>query len=141
MGKGAKTKGYIKNLDNGTITKFLYNPTEYSTGRNINFSVIEAPGMTYPKFQFVSGGEKTITFTIFLYGVRGEPKKFINAINSFLPREMSGNPFAKPPLMLFAFGRYIKKCILVGFNEDYLEFNEDLSPKRVDIHLTLKVVA
>ena len=141
MGKGAKTKGYIKNLYNGRITEFLYNPTEYSTSTNINYSVIEAPGMTYPKFQFISGGEKTITFTVFLYGVRGEPKKFINEINSFLPIGKSGIPFAKPPLMLFAFGAYIKKCILVGFNEDYLEFNEDLSPKRVNIHLTLKVVA
>ena len=141
MRAGARTKGYIKNAGTGKIVEFLYNPSSYTTSRQMNYQELTAPGISYPQFQFVSGGAKEINFTLFLYGTEGEPKQFINFLNDFLPREKSDYPFMRPPEMLFAFGAYIKKCILVSFNEEYIEFNEDLTPKLVEIALTLKVVA
>ena len=141
MRAGARTKGYMKNLGSGTIKEFLYNPSSYSTNRQMNYQELTAPGISYPQFQFVSGGAKEISFTLFLYGNKGEPKDFINFLNGFLPVEKSNSPFRKPPEMLFAYGAYIKKCILVGFSEEYIQFNEDLTPKIVEVALTLKVVA
>lgn len=140
MGKGAKTKGYIKNLATGGIKHFKYNPTSYNTGRTVTYTEITGCGSSYPKFQYVGGSAKSISLDLFLYGFNGEPKDMINFLNSFLPIEKSGVKFVKPPLMLFAFGNYIKKCILEDFSESYLEFNEDLSPRSVQITLQLKVV-
>lgn len=140
MGKGAKTKGYIQNVSTGAMKQFLYNPSDFSVNRDINFQVLTAPGVTYPKFQFVSGAEKEISIPIYLYGHKGEPREFINFLNSFLPPEKSSAMFMTPPLMLIAIEFYIKKCILVNFSEKYTAFNEDLSVREVTITLTLKVV-
>ena len=142
MGIGAKNKAYIKNLRSGTITKFQYNPTSFNVGRDFNYTELTAPGISYPQFQYVGGGVKTITFKVFLYGTGGEPKNFIAHMNDLMPKESSQTQFQRPPELLFAYGDYIKRCILVSFTEDYNEFNsKDLSPKYVEWNMTLKVVA
>ena len=51
MGKGAKTKGYIKNLSTGTLKKFLYNPNGFGTDRDVTFMEVSSPGSSYPHFQ------------------------------------------------------------------------------------------
>lgn len=140
MGKGARQKGYIMNTDNGTVTPFLFNPSKYRVDRSFRYSEFTAPGVSYPKFQFVSGGAKEISVELYLYGVNGEPKQFINYLNDFYPLERSGVMFKKPPVMLFAFGSYIKKCIVTGFKEEYTSFLPNLAPKEVIVNLTLKVV-
>lgn len=141
MGRGARTKGFIKNMKSGRIQSFLYNPAFYTTGRDIEYSEINSPGSSYPKFQYVGGRAKSIGIEIFLYGHRGEPKNFINFLNDFLPREDSNAMFRHPPLMMFAFGTYIKQCILESYQEEYLDFNTDLTPRVVVVRLSLKVVA
>lgn len=140
MGKGAMTKGYFKNLSTGGIQKFQYNPSFFDIGRTVTYAEITGCGSSYPKFQYVKGEVKVISLNLFLYGYNGEPQQMINFLNSFIPVEKSGVTFLKPPLILFAFGNYIKKCILVDFQEQYISFNKDLSLQHVEISLQLKVV-
>lgn len=139
MGKGARTKGYIKNLATGQIKSFLYNPSSFSTSRSVNIGEITAPGCSYPRFQYISGGAKTINIDLFLYGNNDEVNSYKAFLNSFLPVE-SAISFKTPPMMLFAFGSYMKKCVLEGFDEEYVSFHDDLRPKQMTIKLTLKVV-
>lgn len=141
MGRGARTKGYIKNLNTGKINKFLYNPEQFSTSRNVNYSEISAPGSSYPVFQYVGGEVKTITFDLFLYGNKDEVRTQIKFLEGFMPEEKSKTLFKRPPLMLFAFGSYIKTCILEGYSEEFGLFHSDLRPRIAIIRLSLKVVA
>lgn len=134
-------KAYMKNLATGGVFEFLFNPEGWDIDREVNYSEIKSPGSSYPKFQYVNGGAKTISFDLFLYGNNGECEKCINFLESFLPVEDSKSKFAKPPLMLFAFGIMIKKCIVTGYKRKHTMFRKDLGYRVVNVSLTLKVVA
>lgn len=137
----AKTKAYIKNLSSGITMNFLFNPAEWETEREVNYSEIKSPGASYPKFQFVNGGAKVITFDLFLYSNKGDCERSINFLESFLPSENSSHKYNKPPYLLFAWGIFIKKCIMTGYKRKHDEFLQDLGYRKVVVSLTLKVVA
>lgn len=133
------TKGYIKNQQSGETKKFQYNPSDYTSSRGTTYREISSPGTSYPRFQFVSGRSRQLRFDIFLYG--DNPEEFIEFMNEFLPAEDSSQGFKHPPLLTIAYGNMVKTCILEDLNERYQEFNEDLSPKHVELSVSLKVVA
>ena len=45
-----------------------------------------------------------------------------------------------PKLVIFAFGNYVKKCIITEIDRQFTDFNEDLSPREVTISLSLTEV-
>lgn len=140
MGKGARTKGYLKNLSTGELRQFLYNPSSFTTSRGTNFSELTAPGMSYPKYQYVSGEAKTIDFQLFLYSNTGAVTNEIKFLERLMPDEDSDARFSPPPQILFAFGAFTKKCILEDLRLEYIEFLENLAPRIAVASLSLKVV-
>lgn len=141
MGKGARTKGYIKNLTTGTIKKFIYNPTGFETERSVNFVEISSPGSSYPHFQYASGGAKSVSFDLFLYDTQsGETQQYINFLEGLCPKENSTSSFNKPPLVLFAFGSFVEKCILLSVGIEYTMFDSSLNPTQATAKLKLQVV-
>lgn len=48
---------------------FQYNPTSLSDKRAINYASIGAPGVLLPTRQYVSGGDRTITFSVHVDGL------------------------------------------------------------------------
>lgn len=141
MGKGAKTKGYIKNLSTGGIKKFIYNPSSFGTSRNVDYVEISAPGSSYPHFQYARGENKTVKLDLFLKDINGgETKSYVSFLEELVPKEDSTSKFKKPPLVLFAFGSFIEKCILTGLNVEYEEFDTSLNPTQATVSLSLVVI-
>ena len=141
MGKGAGTKGYIKNLSTGVIKKFLYNPTTFGTARSIDYVEISAPGSSYPHFQYTKGGNKSIKLDLFLKDKsKGDTKSYVSFIEGLTPTESSTSKFKKPPLVLFAFGSFVEKCIVTDVDIEYEEFDSSLNPIQAKVSLGLVVV-
>ena len=131
-------KGYLKNESTGGIKKFIYNPELVSEGRSVNFTTISAPGCSYPKFQYVNGGEKTISLSLFLNG--DNTSSYIDFLEGLLPPKQTGGSFSPPPLVLFAFGQTICRCILTNLSVDKTEFTSDLKVKQAIANLSLTEV-
>lgn len=138
---GAKTKGYIKNLKTNIIKSFMYNPTSFSTSRTVSFGELTSPGISYPKFQYIAGQVRTISIQIFLNGEPSSVVDYVGYYEGLLPSEKSGDVYNAPPVILFAFGSFIKKCLVESVNTEYMSFTDTLQPKTVIITLSMKVVA
>lgn len=136
MGVGAKTKGYIKVIETGEVKKFQYNPSEFTDGQVFNYNILSSPCSNYPKFHYVGTGERTISLSLYIRGTNGEPQDYVKFFEDLKAKKR----FDMPKIIIFAFGTYIKKCIITGIDRQFTEFNEDLSPKEVTISLSLTEV-
>lgn len=139
--KGAGTKGYIKNLSTGTTKKFLYNPSSFGTARSIDYVEISAPGSSYPHFQYAKGGNKTVKLDLFLRDKsKGDTKSYVKFLEGLTPKEQSTSGFKKPPLVLFAFGSFVEKCVVTNLSIEYEEFDSSLNPTQAKASLDLVVI-
>lgn len=137
MGKGAIKKGFIKNVTTGTVKNFLFNPSSFSDDISVSFSEIGSGGGAKRKHQYIGGDNRKIDFELFLRSK--DPAKvedFKNYLEDFLPHKR----FDSPPLMLFCFGTYIKKCMVLNVKRKWADFNKDLRVTEMVIKLSLKEV-
>ena len=137
---GARTKGYIKELKTGKMKRFLYNPSTFSDSTTVKYNNIESPGCSYPLTQYISGGEMTISVEIFLYDRHKHSKvpEYISFFERFLPKK--GKRFSPPSPLLFVFGDYIERCVLVSMERNYQMMDSNLRPVQATIKLSLKKV-
>ena len=135
MGVGAKKKGYIKNKSTGEVKNFLFNPSSYSDSRDVTFNEISAPGSSYPKFQYVNAGARTLSLQLFLRDTKkGTISSYLDFLEKFLPK---GSKFSKPPVAIFVMGSDVRECIITQMTRDYTEFDSNLKPKEVIVTLSL----
>lgn len=138
MGLGAKQKGYIKNKSTGEVKRFLYNPETIGDSRQINFAEISAPGSSYPKFQYVNSGARTMTLDLFLSDTKnGTARDYIKFLDKFLPK---GSRFQKPPILIFAFGTDVRECIVTSMDRTFTEFDSNLNVTRAEVSLQLTIL-
>lgn len=135
MGVGAKKKGYIKNKSTGEVKNFLYNPSGYSDSRAVVFSEISSPGSSYPRFQYVKTGARTMTLELFLNNNKnGTVTDYLKFLEKFLPK---GKKFQKPPILIFAMGSDVRECILTQLDRSFVEFDKNLNPTTATVSLSL----
>lgn len=135
MGVGAKVKGYIKNKTTGEVKRFLYNPSDFSDSRSVNFSEILAPGSSYPKFQYVSTGARTFELVLYLSNTnKGTVQEHLTFLEQFLPR---GSRFSKPPILIFAMGTDVRECLLQTLDRSFTDFDSNLNKKEATVTLSL----
>lgn len=137
-------KAYIQNKWTGQILTFQYNPPEFEDSHMVNYAPLTSPGMSYPMFQYVGGEVRRVTFELFL-DAREDPtrslvKKHIAFLHDFIPRANSGKAFTPPAIMVFAFGWFVKNCLLEDMKIRYEMFDEELNPIRATVQLTLAVI-
>lgn len=131
--RSAKTKGYIKNIETGETKKFQFNPTTFSYTQGATFNQITSPLSPYPLITYAYGDSSTIPITLNMYGAESlnEIEDFIRFIESFLPqRDTSAfiERTPKPKMMLFCYGTFIKKCVLVNFTYTHIRYSEEGVP-------------
>ena len=136
MGVGAKTKGYIKVVENGEIKKFQYSHSNFTDGQIFNYNVLSSPCSNYPKFHYVGSGERTFSISLFIRGTKGEPQNYLDFFESLKAK----GRFDMPKRVIVGFGNYVKKCIITEIDRQFTDFNEDLSPREVTISLSLTEV-
>lgn len=135
---GAVNKGFIKNVNTGAIKEFLLNPTSFTDEVTINFSEIDAGGSPGYKHQYIGRTNRAIELRLYLQS--RDPSKvedFKNFLESFIPVTR----FKAPPLALFCFGTYIKKCMVLSVRREWSRFNSELRVTEMSIQLSLKEVA
>jgi len=147
---GAKTRGWIKNNSTGELKKFQFNPAEFQYSRGATYSEIIAPGQQYPITQFVAGKSREFPLTLYLYDkavVNGKPKssglilEHMIFLGAFLPPETNTESYKKPPDMTFAYGYFVRKCVLTDFDIKILEYDEDGQPIEAEFTLTIRQVS
>jgi hypothetical protein len=65
------TVGRVAVPSQGTGRTFMFNPNDISDTKATSWGSIEVPGASHPVYQFGAGGERLITFELYLDGDRG----------------------------------------------------------------------
>lgn len=136
MGKGARTKGYLKDLKRNAIKQFMFNPEMFSDSQAFNYAVISGPCSSYPNFQYTGTGERTISVQLFLYGDSDDIQSWMNFLEGLKPKKR----FDAPSEVLFAFGNYVKRCVITNSVRDRLQFDTDLKATYMMVSLSLMEV-
>lgn len=70
-GQPTVTRGMITIPDRGTSRYFMFNPNDVNDTKGISWGSIEVPGASHPVYQFGAGGERLISFELYMDGDRG----------------------------------------------------------------------
>lgn len=140
---GARIKGYIKNLNTGRIMRFQYNPETFEYSRSATYVELVAPGMSYPTTQYVHGNSRSFPIELFLYdkpytGVIDRQKSFFEGL---LPPEYNNINYTKPPMVLFVYGSFIKRCVVEELNVKIEEYDSWGRPTMARFNLSLRQVS
>lgn len=138
---GSGRKAYIVSSKGGRF-RFQYNPTTVPYSRSANFQDISAPGMSYPLTQYTGGNVREFNVELFMYdkpysGKIDRARKFLE---KQLPPENNTKSFKKPPVFTFAYGYFVKKCVLKSMQvtDDWLDSHG--RPIETHFSLTLRQV-
>jgi len=99
-------QGVLVDRGSGVRVKFDLNPEIFQDEKTTELASIGIPGMSHPKMQFTGGGERMLSFSIFLhYGATGDVPGAIRTLQSWQYPEYSGGRLTKPPAkLLLVFG-------------------------------------
>ena len=103
---GKEESGAIAEVDSGDIIHFKLNPESIEDSKDTEFASMAIPGMSHPRYQFTGGGERTLSFTIYLHKATGEDvPTAIKLLRSWLYADYSEGKLSEPPKkLLIVFG-------------------------------------
>lgn len=142
---------YFAGFERARITKgrigrveFQYNPELFSDNIGVEWSTVKGAGASYPIPVYSGGQLRTIDFTIYIDGVEkpGYVRKVVNELHTYIPQAKTGGKyqFQSPKSLIFAFGWFVKECLLQSMQIEYNMFTPDLQPLRATIQLTLIII-
>ena len=122
---------------------FQYNPNDIVDGKSASYATMVVPGMSHPRYQFVSGDARKISFTATFY--QKDVKNNVAWLQSLLyPTHDIGMLKQAPHQVLFFFGELYPgtPCLVreVRAHYSYLFDPVTLLPKRADVEVTLEEV-
>lgn len=132
MGVGAKTKAYLKNVEEGWVKSFRFNP-EYTDSQKWDYGTLQSPCSSYPRFQYTAQKERTISFTLKVYGHQGEPQQWVDWLSALKPR----STWDSPRRVIFAYGNDVRTCVMTNLQRHFKEFDENLNLVDVEFDITL----
>ena len=154
-------------LSREILVEFQYNPSQLSDRRSVSYATLNAPGLIMPTRQYVSGGDRTLSFTVRIDGVMPGPvdetinisrdanggitpelnkyraflypqsEQWQRAGGSFMPLYANTQQFASPPPCLLGLGNRVIDCIVTDVSITELHFNTQLAPLRADVAVSL----
>ncbi len=96
-------KGYLIDVDGGGDMEFQYNPSEVVDDKATMFAAIRVPGMSHPRYQYVSGEPRKIVFRLHFF--KGPVRDHVNWLRSLLYPEHAGTMLETAPhRVLLVFG-------------------------------------
>lgn len=144
MAKEVIKKAYIRNNATKQSMQFQFNPEMFNDKLGVEYASLDSPGMSYPMFQYLGGKAREVSFELFLDAyedkTRMKVRKPIAFLHSFLPANNSGKKFSPPPTLTFAWGWFVKKCILTDLDINYTMFDAQLNPIRATVQISLLVL-
>lgn len=110
-----KTRCHFVRNDNNERLACQFNPTTLQYTRSANYTDISAPGMSYPLTQYTGGNVRDFSVEVFYYDrpYSGKISRARQFFEGLLPPEYNTASFSKPPTFTFAYGYFVKSCVLV----------------------------
>jgi hypothetical protein len=143
-------KAYLEQLDGKNRKKrveFMFNPTEYSFSRTIEYEPVGNKGEDVPNREFGRGDGRTLNLELFVdtYEKGDDASKFVKKVEALLVVDRKTEDKGKksrPPLVIFAWGSHTEfRSLITSMNVTYTLFHDDGRPARAKIKLTLKETA
>jgi hypothetical protein len=147
-------KGQITIPERAITQKFMYNPPEIKDSKSMDFGTLKVPGTSHPVYQSGGGGDRVISFTLYLDGDRGNYVKGQPPATMSIQRQLefyrsmvypgdaklADMASAFPYMILFTFGSMWNSvpCIVPEVNITVKAFDKSLNPLRADVELQLK---
>jgi hypothetical protein len=128
-----------------TVTRerlaFQYNPNAIVDSKAATYASIVVPGMSHPRYQFIAGDARKISFTLSCY--QGDVRRQVAWLQSLLYPAYEGSMLTSAPhTVLFFFGELYPgiACLVreVRAHYSYLFDPETLQPRRADVEVTLE---
>lgn len=138
VGKGAKTKGYIKNLKTGSTKKFMFNPNTVSYSRQSDIKALDSPGVNYPVLVYGSMSERTIDVSLFLYG--SSTPSYISFLEGLQPSTAKNTSGVKHPLALFVIGKKVRKVVVTDITVEETRWDKNLKCTEATVKLKMAEV-
>jgi len=138
-----KTTGCIVDVVTRESLEFQYNPDEITDEKSTDFATIKVPEMSHPRYQYVAGEARRITFKVSFF--KGPVKKKVAWLQSLLyPQHEKTMLKNAPHKVLFFFGDLYPGvlCIVRQARTRYFHtFDRDsLLPQRAEVELTLEEI-
>ena len=62
-----KTTGYLVDVVTRESLEFQYNPDDIADDKSTDYAAVQIPGMSHPRYQYVSGKPRKIAFKVKLF--------------------------------------------------------------------------
>ncbi len=133
--------GYLVDVENRERLEFQYNPNEIGDDKSSHYAEVKIPGISHPKYQFVSGGIRQVSFKLSLF--KGEIKQQVAWLQSLLYPEHSGTTLKSAPhRVIFILGELYPgvTCIVRNVKARYFNLfdQNSLAPQQAEVDVTLE---
>ncbi len=138
-----KTTGYIVDVVTRESLNFQYNPDEITDEKSTDFATIKVPGMSHPRYQYVSGEARKISFKLSLF--KGPVRQKVAWLQSLLyPQHEKTMLKTAPHKVLFFLGDLYPGtlCIVRQVRVRYFHlFDRDsLLPQHAEVEMALEEI-
>ena len=138
-----KTTGYIVDVVTRESLEFQYNPDEITDEKSTDFATIKVPGMSHPRYQYVAGEARKISFKVSFF--KGPVREKTAWLQSLLyPQHEKTMLRNAPHKVLFFFGDLYPgvMCVVRQVRARYFHmFDKDsLLPQHAEVDLTLEEI-
>ncbi len=90
--------GAIVEAESGKRVEFDLNPEEFDDAGETEYAAIEIPGMSNPKLQYTGGGERNLSFTVYLHhGATEDVPAAVRQLQSWRYAEYTNGRLNNPP--------------------------------------------
>ena len=137
-------KGCLVDSETGEEMEFQYNPSEVLDEKSAHFAAVRIPGMSHPRYQFVSGEPRKIAFRLRFF--KGDAREKVAWLQSLLYPEHSGTMLKNAPhRVVFVFGDLFPGLLCV-VREAKVRYHglfepETLLPQQADVDVVLEECA
>lgn len=142
----ALVKATIRNLDTDEAVTCLFNPTEYSFSKQVNWAEAQERGANIPNLEFTGGGPATLTLKLLFdtsdtgADVRTEYTNklwTLSLVNADQLDAKTGK--GRPPRCMFEWGSsWSFEAVVTSLTQSFTMFLEDGTPTRANVDLSLK---
>lgn len=138
-----KTTGHLVDVVTHESLQFQYNPDEISDEKSTDFATIKIPGMSHPRYQYVAGEARKITFKLVFF--KGPVKEKIAWLQSLLyPQHDKTILKSAPHKVLFFLGDLYPGvlCIVRQVRARYFHMFDldNLLPQHAEVEMTLEEI-
>ena len=141
MDIGRVTTGYLVDAVTRESLEFQYNPDQILDEKGSDFAAIKVPGMSHPRYQYVSGEARVIAFKLTFF--KGPVREKVAWLRSLLyPEHEKTMMKTAPHKVLFFFGDLYDgtPCIVRQVRARYFHmFDRDsLLPQHAEVEIVLE---